>query len=61
MYFLDNYYTSPTPISVANMSFIFDDNRVPQNSIKLRNGELQGAIRAKLLEVETKRKTIGIV
>lgn len=56
--FTNNYYTSPTPISVSNMSFIFDDNRVPQNSIKLRNGELQGAIRAKLLEVETKRKTI---
>ncbi|KYB25110.1 Protein LMBR1L-like Protein [Tribolium castaneum] len=53
------YYVSPAPMSIGlNGPFHDDDYKLPDNLLRLRNGELQSGLGSRLVEVETRRKML---
>jgi hypothetical protein len=54
------YYVSPAPMSMGlNGPFQDDDDyKLPDNLLRLRNGELQSGLGQRLVELESKRKVL---
>lgn len=53
-------YVSPAPIAVDGCGPIVQDEFVlPDGLLKLKNGQLQAGLGARLTEVEVKRKVLG--
>lgn len=54
------YYVSPAPMSTGiNGPFVDDNFKLPDNLLRLRNGELQSGLGSRLVELETRRKILG--
>uniref|UniRef100_V5GR09 Protein LMBR1L n=1 Tax=Anoplophora glabripennis TaxID=217634 RepID=V5GR09_ANOGL len=52
-------YVSPAPMSIGlSGPFVEDEYKLPENLLRLRNGELQSGLGARLIAVEERRKTL---
>lgn len=55
-------YVSPAPMSIGlSGPFIEDEYKLPENLLRLRNGELQSGLGARLIAVEERRKMLGMI
>lgn len=53
-------YLSPTPMSIRFDGPVQDDDfKLPENLLRLRNGELISGLGERLIEVERRRKLLG--
>ncbi|XP_066259171.1 protein Lilipod [Euwallacea similis] len=53
-----NWYSYPAALSNGNAPILYDEPKLFETGIRMRNGELQGTLSEKLREVEKKRKIL---
>lgn len=54
------FYLSPAPMSVGFDGPVQDDDfKLPENFMRLRNGELMSGLGERLMEIEKRRKLLG--